>query len=171
MDAKGTPILLINIYQCCSQPTNMTGNSAYCQQQILLSQQGRANTNPRPNFYQDIHTLIAKYLQEHPEGQLIIMGDWNETCQGNSTSNKLCRDYNLVDLWNFHNPDEEFRTYQRGQHHIDFTLVSTTLATRMNLVYEPFQYRMKGDHRAMILQFQGDEVFGSNLAATTPRKS
>ena len=96
------------------------------------------------------------------------MGDWNEQCIGNSTSSKLCRDHNLVDLWNFHHPETEFRTYQRGSNRIDFAVVSSSLATKIDIVYEPFQYRLKGDHRAMILQFDSKTVFGSSQVHKPP---
>ena len=54
-------LLIVVIYQCCAQPTNLTGNSAFSQQEILLSQMDRPTINPRANFYQDICKLIQKF--------------------------------------------------------------------------------------------------------------
>ena len=97
-------ILIVVIYQCCTWPTNLTGNSAFSQQEILLSQMDRPTTNPRANFYQDLCKLIQDCQTKNPQCVPIVIGDWNETCQGTSTLAKLCRKFGLVDIWSWRGP-------------------------------------------------------------------
>ena len=47
---KKIDIMVISIYQCCLNPTNKIGTAAYHQQQIILLDQDRPDTNPRRNF-------------------------------------------------------------------------------------------------------------------------
>ena len=102
-------LLIVVIYQCCAQPTNLTGNSAFSQQEILLSQMDRPTINPRANFYQDICKLIQNFQTKNPHCIPKVMGDWNDTCQGTFTSAKICRKFGLVDIWSYNHPDTEFR--------------------------------------------------------------
>jgi hypothetical protein len=53
-------ILIICVYQCCKNPTNPKGMTAYHQQEILLSKMDRTDTEPRRNFYRDLEEFIGK---------------------------------------------------------------------------------------------------------------
>ena len=154
LDAKGDrDVLILSIYQCCVKPTNADGKAAFHQQQKMFLREGRNDLNPRTNFYKDLKQFIRSQLAANPgHRSVIIMGDWNEQCQGNSNSNKLCHDFGLVDLWNVKHPNTELSTYKRGSRRIDFALVSQDIANMdTHMIYEPFDYRLSGDHRGFII--------------------
>ena len=88
------------------------------------------------------------------------MGDWNETCQGNSTSYKLCRAIGLVDVWKLHHPETEFNSYLRGSRRIDFVLAPREIAQKMNIIYEPFKQRGDGDHRGLCIDIAETDLLG-----------
>ena len=88
---KKIDIMVISIYQCCISPTNKIGTAAYHQQQIMLLDQDRTDTNPRRNFRKDLLNFLEKHLS-NPENPTIpiILGDWNESHEGQSTLKKIC---------------------------------------------------------------------------------
>jgi hypothetical protein len=56
LDGKGgKDVLIVSVYQCCKQPTNSKGITAYHQQEIMLSETNRVDQDPRRNFYRDIY--------------------------------------------------------------------------------------------------------------------
>jgi hypothetical protein len=93
----------------------------------------------------------------------ILLGDWNEECKGTSTSQKLCDEFGLVNIFKQEHPNQkQFKKYMRGSRTIGFALAPRELAHRVtNFVYEPFMYRMKGDHRAYYFDI-GEEVLFVN---------
>ena len=46
-----TNILIVSIYQCCNNKRKNQKKTAYHQQQIMLSELDREDTDPRRNFY------------------------------------------------------------------------------------------------------------------------
>ena len=51
----------------------------------------------------------------------------------------------------------------RGSRQIDFTLAPRDVADKVtNIVYEPFLYRLKGDHRAFYFDINEDALFQKN---------
>jgi hypothetical protein len=51
LDGQDDKDILICVYQCCKTPTNPKGMTAYHQQEILLSEMDRTDTEPQQNFY------------------------------------------------------------------------------------------------------------------------
>ena len=92
----------------------------------------------------------------------IIIGDWNEECKDGSASYKLCRSFGLVSIFDRLYPNQhQFKTYQRGSRVIDFALAPPHIADKVtNFVYEPFLYRLKGDHRAFFFDINERILFG-----------
>ena len=88
-----------------------------------------------------------------------------------STSDRLCSDFHLIDLWKPRNPGIEFLTYHRGRKRVDFCIASTSLvATCENMIYEPFHYRLSGDHRGFYMDFPSQRFF-SNIFLPTAHLS
>ncbi|OEU05830.1 hypothetical protein FRACYDRAFT_257959 [Fragilariopsis cylindrus CCMP1102] len=142
LDGQGSKdVLIVSIYQCCKQPTNPQGTTAYHQQQVLLSEMDRNDLDPRRNFYRDLKQLICTHTTYNNETEVtpIIIGDWNEECKGSSTSQKLCNEFGLVNVFDRMYPDQKpFKTYMRGSRTIDFVLAPPSIADRVtNFVYEP----------------------------------
>ena len=92
----------------------------------------------------------------------IIIGDWNEECKDGSTSYDLCREFGLVNIFErLYLNHPQFKTYQRGSRVIDFALAPPQIADKIsNFVYEPFIYRLKGDHRAFYFDIDEKILFG-----------
>ena len=80
LDGQGDrDILIVSVYQCCRQPTNPGGHTAYHQQEVLLSERDSTDRDPRRNFFKDIKDFIQKYISiEESTIVPIIIGDWNE---------------------------------------------------------------------------------------------
>jgi hypothetical protein len=93
----------------------------------------------------------------------ILLGDWNEECKGTSTSQKLCDEFCLVNIFKQLHPNQkQFKTYIQGSRIIDFSLATPELAHRVaNFVYKPFMYRMKGDYRAYYFDIGEEVLFGN----------
>ena len=159
-------ILLISIYQCGPQPTNEVGNTAFHQQRILLSEMNRTDVDPRKNFYRDLKQFIQTETSKDDILTIpILMGDFNDECTGVNPS-KLCSDFNLVDVWSQKHPNLNPRTYQRGKRRLDFILAPQIVSDAVeNIVYEPFQYRIKGDHRGLVIDFNERLLFGNAAPA------
>jgi exonuclease III len=150
LDGKGNKeVLIMNVYQCCKSPTNPTGITAYHQQTIMLSEIDKTDTNPRRNFRRDLIAFIKSKVNKANTNVIqIIMGDWNEECKASSNSQMICNELGLVDAFDRIYPDhQEFKTYNRGSRRIDFVLTPANIADKItNFVYEPFMYRLTGDH-------------------------
>jgi hypothetical protein len=164
LDGQGDrDILIVSIYQCCKSPTNPTGLTAYRQQEVLLSELDRTDRDPRRNFYRGLTKFVKSYTsREDISVTPILIGDWNEECKGTSSSQKVCDDFGLVNIFDRLYPKhEQFKTYKRGSRCIDFVLAPPELADRVsNFVYEPFLYKLKGDHRAIYFDISERALFG-----------
>ena len=57
---------------------------------------------------------------------------------------------------------DNFATYAHGSKCIDYILCDTWVSdASIQGCYEPFQYRLKGDHRAMVIDFDTNLLFGN----------
>ena len=97
----------------------------------------RKDTNPTRNFQKDIIALLAKLKDENDKLIPIIVGDWNKECTGGSTSNQLCNEFGLVNIFDHLYPTQKkFKTYIRGSRQIDFALAPRDIADKViNIVY------------------------------------
>jgi hypothetical protein len=168
LDGKvGKDILIVSVYQCCKQPANSKGITAYQQQEIMLSETNRVDRDPRRNFHRDMKKFLKEIMPEensdHSSITPLRLGDWNEECKGTSTSPKLCDEFGLVNIFKQVHPNQkQFKKYMRGSRTIDFALAPPELAHRVtNFVYKPFMYRMKGDHRSYYFDTGEEVLFGN----------
>jgi hypothetical protein len=166
LDGQGDKdILIVCVYQCCKRPTNPGGHTAYHQQEVLLSERDSTDRDPRRNFFKDIKDFITKFLSQEDSTVIpFILGDWNEECKGTSSSQKLCNEFGLVNIFTRLYPEhKQFKTHIRGSRTIDFALTFPDIADKVtNFVYEPFKYRLKGDHRAFYFDIGEKQLFGNN---------
>ena len=79
-------------------------------------------------------------------------------------------DFHLVDLTYHLIGHDNFATYHQGTTRIDYILCDTHTATVVTTRgYEPFQYRIKGDHHAINIDFHIPTLFGNkNNSLQTP---
>ena len=118
---------------------------------------------PCRNFYNDIVNEINQ-IKKDSEGKtiLLLIGDWNEECTGTTNAQKLCNKCGLVNIFNRLYPNNpKFNTQQDGLQCIDYALTSPELASKvMNIMYEPFFYRLKGDHCGFFFDIPENMLFG-----------
>ena len=141
---------------------------AYHQQQIMLLDKDRIDTNPRKKFRKDHLNFIDKHLSNSDKPTiLIILGNRNKSYEGQSTSKKICDKFGLVDAWETLNQDHPpFSTYQRGTKRIDYAL-TTIQATHhiRNIRYKQYKLRMTGDHRGLIFDIGANFLFVTDSKA------
>ena len=169
---KDKDVAIICIYQCCT-PAKKTGmKTAYKQQKVLLSQMNRRNTDPRTNFKLDLKQFVKDIQKKYKNIRPIIIGDWNEECRGTAASMEMCHEFGLVNIFERMHPEHEnFNTYNRGSSIIDFALAPPEIADIVsNFVYEPFFYRLKGDHRGFYFDIPEKALFGSDTPAVYDSK-
>ena len=132
----------------------------------------RRNTDPRTNFRLDLKRFVQDIQKKYKNIRPIILGDWNEECKGTAVSMEMCHEFGLVNIFKRMNPDHEnFNTYNRGSSIIDFALAPPEIADIVsNFVYEPFFYRLKGDHRGFYFDIPEKALFGSNKPAVYDSK-
>ena len=89
-----------------------------------MSLQNRTDTDPRMNFQKDIRTFLKEQLEKHTSIATTILGDWNETAHDDETTAALIKEFNLADLWDHQDQEEDFSTCNRAagelivlQHH------------------------------------------------------
>ena len=161
---RGKEVLIIWIYQYCKSDGP---NTDYQQQNIMHSENNLANPDPRKHFRQDLINLIKEFKEKNEDIVPIILGDWNEEFTDTSTSMRIWEEFNLVNVFQRMYPNQEkFKTYRRGSSTIDFVLAPPNIADAVtNFVYEPFLYRLKGDHRAFYFDIPENVLFGNDIKA------
>ena len=158
-------LTIITAYQVCDQQIieeeRIRTMTATAQQVSMLRQQNREE-QPRSAFIKDLRGFIRT---EKAKGHgILLLGDFNEpldvTYDGMT---KLCSDFNLTDLMFQLIGDDDFPTWFRGKdRRDDYVLCDLWVAEAIeDGCYEPFQFRTKGDHRNIILDFNSDKLFGN----------
>ena len=99
----------------------------------------------------------------------LLFGDWNKEIKTNTTSQKICDEFNLLDVWYHLHPNHKtFSTYSRGTKRIDYVLMTQEAAQHVStMIYESYKYRIKGDHRAFYVDINIEKLFGSNTHSST----
>ena len=156
------PITIILAYQVCKNPTNRIGNTAYHQQQRLLSQEGRTSMHPRQAFIHNLTLFINRLrAQRH---NIILGGDFNEALTDKkSLIFKLATSTNLVDPFGIRHPQyhsDTFGTHVNGNQQIDLVLITPPL---LNSSYQignaPFEYTTTSDHCPLFMDFESHLLF------------
>jgi hypothetical protein len=158
-------VTVISAYQVCIRPTNRTGTTAYHQQESLLRQKGIKKAKPRKYFQHDLDEFIC--LCKTRQELVILMGDFNEALNERSSMARIASNHGLVDIVFQCNPHlPEPHKYARGSSRIDYVLISPKLVDAVQLCgYQPFQQRIKSDHRGMFIDFDTSMLFGNNTQA------
>ena len=134
----------MSIYQCCKNPINPQGKTAYHQQETMLSEMNRNDYDPRQNFYKDMCKFLRWFQKKTDKSVLpMLIGDWNEECIGNSNSKKLYDEFEMVNIFHRKYPNhKKFKTYQDGSMFIDYGIIQWKLIEQVDQkTYEPFEYR------------------------------
>ena len=131
------------------------------EQRIMLSEENRDNRDPRKQFQKDLIDLIRKFKLKNGNIIPILMGDWNDDRGKKIFAAEAEKEFGLVDAYKQKFPDsEEFKTHIDGSKRIDYVFTLPWIADAMtNIVYEPFQYRLTGNHRGIYFDIDKEKLF------------
>ena len=120
----GKQIAVYNCYQVGNKNPSSCGKLTVINQLYsIYVQEGRQNTNPRYNHYNDMTEAITSDVSK---GYSIILGeDFNQTIMDGSVGmSQLVQDCKLVDPIYYHHGIDNFNTCSRGSTVIDYIFVS-----------------------------------------------
>lgn len=146
---------IIGTYQVCQSSVQTTGpTTAIAQQYSIMVQEGRVNPHQVHNHH--VKDLVKFVKQGQVEGDSVcVCGDFNDTIgDHNQGLTKLCSKCMLQDVVFEHHgySSHEFTTYKRGNRCIDYMLVDQQMMSTVRASgYEPFNIRILGDHRGLML--------------------
>jgi hypothetical protein len=154
---------------CAYQVPLVTGRSgpttSHTQQLLMLKQAHQENQCPRDHFCKDLQFLLKDRIND--DHDIILMGDFNEEL-GSSTRGftKVITECNLVDVYAAtYGLEEEVPTYARGQKHLDYILMTPSVASHVTRSgAEPFNHRFFSDHRGIFVDLELKRLFDRNLA-------
>ena len=153
-------IHFITIYQVVAKATS--GPYTSYQQQLTALRLVDRDLTPRQAFIYDIDTYLTNLTT--PETQFVIMGDFNEVIGVDQSGfSKISTKFSLVDIHgHFHSITTEVPTYARGTERLDYILCSTPLLTAVSKCgAEPFNQHIHSDHRALFVDWDEVQLFGS----------
>ena len=157
-------LTIASVYQPCNQRVTNSGRiqtlTVTAQHTSILRQQGCTKT-PRQSFITDLCQFIT---DQHAQGNSILLaGDYNEELDiMYDRITKLCSDFHLVNLMFHLTGRNDFGTCAHGSKRIDYILYDTWVSNAsLKGFYEPFQYHLKGDHCAMVVDFDTYLLFGN----------
>ena len=129
LDGKGERnVLIMSVYQWCTFKNKNENIPAVKLQQLLLNKMNRKDIDPTKNFCKDIMALIVNLRDKNNKLIPIIIRDRSKECKGSSTSNQLCNEFGLGDIFDHLYPNQkQFKTYIRGSSQIDFALARERL--------------------------------------------
>ena len=89
-----------------------------------------------------------------------MVGDFNKELHANNSGMKrLMLNNNLCDIMWKVTKEDKFSTFISGSTRIDYVLANHEVYDCVvNACYEPFQYRNKGDHRTIVINFDTDTL-------------
>ena len=157
-------ITIISAYQVCEQSIveglRVKTLTATAQQTSTLRQQGR-NDSPRSAFITDLRAFLHE--QRALKNGIFLVGDFKEILEISYDGlTKLASDFELTDVMYHVLGKDDFATHITGSTRVDFSLADGWVAECIiNACYEPFMFRMKGDHRNMIYDFDALRLFGN----------
>lgn len=165
-------LVIISAYRVCAQTKTSTGvETAYRQQDFMLSNEGMANPDPRKQFIIDLIQCI-KQLQS-PMVDVILSLDANEAL-GETTHGltHLMRECHLIDLFHHHHGTcPNFATYDGGSRRLDYMIGSSTLLPYIaRCGYLEFYKGVSTDHRGMFLDLSHEMIDGLTLLERVPTR-
>ena len=167
---EGAMITVVTAYQVCNtSPTNDLRNNPRSKKVAAVTQQysmmiaagAPSNQHPRDRFRIDLLKFLKTKKREGHD--IMLAGDFNEVLGSDPDGmSKIMHEAVLVDLMAIKLGTTDFNTHVSGTTRIDYVLVSPRLvASCTQAGYEPFQFRFKGDHRGMYVDFHTASLFGN----------
>ena len=150
--ANQQSLTIFNVYNTINTSISQAGPSTiYSQQWNLLRLAGTLKPEPRKQFIKDLTYQVGIAYQN--KSKICILGDFNEILgKDPSLISSLCIKFKLYDPFNDLYPEQStLPTYVRGQTHLDYIMISTSLGKPTKIGYNPFYFIYNSDHRAMFI--------------------
>ena len=157
-------LVIITAYQPCKQSLYSNGkiqsNTVTAQQTSMLLSNDDSRS-PRKAFVEDLDQFVQ--LLKNEGNRVMIVGDFNEALyEQNSGIQRVMVNNNLCDVMWKALRNDSFSTHLTGSKRIDYVLADHEVyECIINVCYEPFKLRNKGDHCTMVLDFDTDALFGN----------
>ena len=157
-----TKITIYSAYQVVDKKITPGSITTAAQQLSLLLQSQDKLTNPRSAFRRDLTAAIQESITSGHE--ILLMGDFNEAFGSDVEGiQKLAITCGLLDLMNTRHSSTPPATYARGRTRLDYAMATNHVATSLSHAgYESFNSRFPSDHRAYFLDFNTQQLFGTD---------
>jgi hypothetical protein len=167
---NGRTIIIVTIYQVCSQAVASAGSTTVCIQQhtllnevghIKISASGVPYPHPRKALIQDFSEQLRSWRKTGHE--FIISGDLNEILGDNLAEfGLITTEFNLVNVYRHRHGMDEPATFNGGHRRLDYILCSTPLLSTVTACgILPFNILSPSDHRTVFVDFDRKLLFGS----------
>jgi ribonuclease HI len=152
-----------------SHTTDILRNTARAQQSRILRAQG-STANPRHRFIDDIITLIQDFQDR--SHHIILSWDANEPLISDQTTEveRVLIECGLVDIHTeCHQDPDQPATHSAGSNKIDFVFCSPDILDSVTAAtIAPFNLGYHSDHRALIVDFDAQRLFGGTTSQIDP---
>ena len=161
---KGTSLMLISAYRVGKRSGVPGSSTAWHQQKVLLTQQGRTD-DPDDAFLTDIREWIRSQQSQYEHLEIIMFLDANERWSQQSKIRGLALDLGLVNLnlagnFNFPSSHPSFTNPDRNTT-IDFCLCSESVLQSVEYAtMAPYDLTSLGDHRGMLVDLNMNKLLG-----------
>ena len=165
--------LVVTAYQVCSSSIKKGSTTAAAQQDSLLRAEASTTDTelraPRPAFCQDLTRFVQS--SQADGSKILLVGDFNEPLgvTDNGMTN-LARDCGIFDVYCQRLGTSLYpSTYINGKRRLDYALASpSVLAAVTRAGYDPYNYRVAGDHRGFFLDLDTRILFSSDTPSLAP---
>jgi hypothetical protein len=152
---SGNIVSVICAYQVVQEQGQHGDQTAYSQQVRMMRLEGNEAPDPRPQFIQDLTTLIKSLNKSNQD--ILLMGDFNESIGANpARMASVMTSGFLTDVFCYrHGLHQEKPTYARGSKRVDYILTSQRLVEHVKYTgAEPFNSRIFSDHQGLFVDFR-----------------
>ena len=129
----------------------------------MIQEDHRTGT-PRDIFRQDLLIFLDQIKTDGDK--TLIMGDFNEVFHPDSILGQIAADGGIIDLTEASSGHQHFNTHARNlsDQRIDFALGSPDLLPSITKCgYQPIGKNYKGDHRGFYIDFDTEQLFGTQV--------
>jgi hypothetical protein len=144
----GRHLYIISAYRVCSQQASTIGtDTAYNQQNLMLSLEGMVLPDPRKIFIKDMISQVKTWKSDMDS--VLLLMDANKHI-GDTSHGLMClmRECGLIDMFHHHHGIcPKFATYHRGQKRVDYAIGTPDLLPYiLQCGYLPFYQGVQSDH-------------------------
>ncbi|KAI2498326.1 hypothetical protein MHU86_16196 [Fragilaria crotonensis] len=160
---EGRVITIISAYQVVTDSPGKGLTTSASQQRSLLIQAQDNITAPRAAFRRDLCSCLQQCRENNEE--ILLLGDFNESIgMDPDAMQKILDDNNLADIMKRKHGGPLPPTYARGHKCLDYAFATPNIINSVTKAgYEAFNAKYSTDHRAYYVDFNTDQLFGTQI--------